>query len=311
MGISRPPVVVCFVLCTYPLLWDSVPWLSIKEQLVVCRCIAFFYFGLYVTNTVNIGGIMSGNSLTYEDGNRGLRNLFVAASAMNFTFPFVNMGLWTLETTANLKLCQLWQLQYPAIYGFIAVPLFYMATSLVVLVCSASSYPGGFFAVQVTAAALVLCMAVFHLCALALLNFHSALGLPERYEPLAAHPGTKPLARDPQQPHTHTLSNGGPLSRRFLEQERQMTERVHQREGLVQKTVTQLTCQSTDPGIAVAAMDFGDSLRSWGSLSSMERDIASVLAIGIVALTLLDAIAGWLYFAITLRLPPGPESCPR
>ncbi|KAK0743513.1 hypothetical protein B0T18DRAFT_185724 [Schizothecium vesticola] len=332
LWISRWAAIWC-VAMAFPGLWPSERVRHIKRFSGWAR--APLYLAILMFNFSDFGTYFSLiDERSNEDGN--LQNLLLFATLTNGLFPVVDVGVSSLLRSMHLKLCQPWQWHYLAIHGLIAVPSFYTAASLLVLILSARSpylWPGdgkinGFLTpIGTVGPALVLFMAVFQLSALALLIFHPGLGLPERYEPLAVHRGTKRLVLDPIQPGI--LPTRGFLASRFQEQESRMTKRAHQHDAIAmaQLHVPAAACQSTEneeihtagrtsqPGKANPAspapeMDFYDSLKSWATLSSVERAQASNLRILVVVATLLDTVAGWVYFGITIRLPAGPESCP-
>ena len=327
LWISRTTA-IWFVALAYPGLWASDQVRRIKRLSGWAR--APLYLAMVLFNWSDFGTFFN-NPRTDQHVN--LQNLVVSATLLNGLFPVVDVGVSSLLRSTHLKLCQPWQRHYPAIHALIAVPLLYVATSLLVLILSAR-FPylwpektNGFATpIATIGPALVLFMAVFQLFALALLVIHPSLGLPERYEPLAVHRGdTSRLDQDPTQ--VDMLSSNGLLASRFLEQESSTGRKIRQHDGTVtQNHVSTAACQSTEDGQTavrvsqhgdadhaspVAEMDFYDSLKSWAKLSSMERSQISNIRILVVIATLVDTVAGWLYFGVTIRLPQGPESCPR
>jgi len=301
----------------YPGLWASERVRQIRRFSGWAR--APLYLGILLFSWSDFATFFN-NARTHRDVH--LQNLLVAATLLNGLFPAVDVAISSLLRNTHLKLCQPWQWRYPAIHGLFAIPVFYTATSLLVLVLSARSpylWPdetNGFATpVATVGPALVMFMAVFQLFALALLVSHPALGLPERYEPLAM---TNRSAQDPDP--VDVLPGDGLLARRFLEQERRIGETQQHASPVAQKHLstengqTGTKAQQGKPDLhpnAVAGMDFYESLKSWAALSSVERTQTSNVRILVVTATLLDTVAGWLYFGVTIRLPPGPESCPR
>ncbi|KAK0715417.1 hypothetical protein B0H67DRAFT_580656 [Lasiosphaeris hirsuta] len=312
---------IWYIMFAYPGLWGSERVRKIRRLSGWARVPV--YLAILLFNWSDLGSFFE---YPRTRGNGSLQGLLVFAVVMNGLFPVVDVGISSALRNTHLKLCQPWQRHYPAIHGLIAAPILYMATGLLVLVLSAcfpdlwpdgAKGTNGFLApIGIVGPAVVLFMAVFQLSALFILLYHPSFGLPKGYEPIYQ---SKNLAPEEGSDCQHAPC--GHLAVRFLGQQGKADDMPL---NTADSDPTALAPPNPD-GSPVAqnvrhkadqdqggpqGMEFYSSLKSWSALSSIERIHVPNIRMLVVVATLLDTIAGWLYFGITIQLPRCPESCP-
>ncbi|KAK5661242.1 hypothetical protein OQA88_11135 [Cercophora sp. LCS_1] len=252
--------------------------------------------------------------------NTPLQNLLVFVMLMNGLFPVVDVGTSSVLRNTHVKLCQPWQRHHLGIHGLLTLPLLFITTGILVLVLTfrvPELWPeptNGFQTpVGTVAPAMVLFMSVCQLSALGILLFHPSLGLPDDYEPV----GRKDSIVTASSLETPT----GLLASRFLKQQESTASNgtiatFHNSTAIPPRQEEQASHQTVTVGGPDTAytqaphqMDFYPSLKSWIALSSIERNHTTRTLVMVA--TLVDIVAGWMYFGITIQLPHGTQSCPR